>query len=85
MLEDVALPFEPHLRVALDDAPEARRAHPTPEHFWALLVAVGAADAGAGMPPSLVIDGGIMHGMLAMDAYALEGAGDGRAHVAWTD
>lgn len=32
----------------LDDAPQARRAHPTTEHFWPLLVAAGAADDGDG-------------------------------------
>ena len=52
----------------LDDAPGARRAHPTAEHFWPLLVAAGAADAGA--PPATVIEGGIAHGVLAMDSYA---------------
>lgn len=50
----------------LDDAPEAHRAHPTPEHFWPLLVAAGAAKE---MKPACVIEGGIEHGMLAMDAY----------------
>jgi 4,5-DOPA dioxygenase extradiol len=50
----------------LVDAPDARRAHPTPEHFWPLLVAAGAADS---RMRSQVIDGGIAHGMLAMDAY----------------
>lgn len=54
----------------LDDAPGARRAHPTAEHFWPLLVAAGAADAGAGAPPATVIEGGIAHGVLAMDSYA---------------
>lgn len=54
----------------LDDAPEAHRAHPTTEHFWPLLVAAGAADAGHGTPPATVIEGGIAHGMLAMDSYA---------------
>jgi 4,5-DOPA dioxygenase extradiol len=58
------------LRRTLDDAPDARRAHPTPEHFWPLLVAAGAADAGAGTLPGSVIEGGIVHGMLAMDSYA---------------
>jgi 4,5-DOPA dioxygenase extradiol len=58
----------------LDDAPEARRAHPTPEHFWPLLVAAGAA---AGTLPAKVIDGGIAHGILAMDAYVF-GAGNAR-------
>ena len=50
---------------ALDDAPHARRAHPTPEHFWPLLVAAGAADRDA---PARTIPGGIAYGMLAMDA-----------------
>jgi 4,5-DOPA dioxygenase extradiol len=54
------------LRRTLDDAPDAQRAHPTAEHFWPLLVAAGAADETL---PSRVIDGGIAHGMLAMDAY----------------
>ena len=51
----------------LEDAPQARRAHPTAEHFWPLLVAVGAADL---TQPVRVIEGGIMHGVLAMDSYA---------------
>jgi 4,5-DOPA dioxygenase extradiol len=60
----------PRLLRTLDDAPDARRAHPTPEHFWPLLMAAGAADAGDGPPPAAVIEGGIAYGMLAMDAYA---------------
>ncbi|MGE0314969.1 MAG: class III extradiol ring-cleavage dioxygenase [Lautropia sp.] len=51
----------------LDDAPQARRAHPTAEHFWPLLVAAGAGDL---TQPSQVIEGGIVHGVLAMDSYA---------------
>jgi 4,5-DOPA dioxygenase extradiol len=54
----------------LDDAPEARRAHPTPEHFWPLLVAAGAAENDEGLPPARVIEGGITHGMLSMDSLA---------------
>jgi 4,5-DOPA dioxygenase extradiol len=54
----------------LEDAPAARRAHPTSEHFWPLLVAAGAADGGHGMLPASVIEGGIVHGVLAMDSYA---------------
>jgi 4,5-DOPA dioxygenase extradiol len=54
----------------LDDAPHARRAHPTPEHFWPLLVAAGAADPGQSVH---VVEGGIAHGVLAMDAYAFGG------------
>lgn len=54
------------LRAALDIAPHARRAHPTPEHFWPLLVAAGAADA---TQPASVIDGGVAYGMLSMDGF----------------
>lgn len=51
---------------SLEIAPHARRAHPTPEHFWPLLIAVGAA----GEPwPTTVLEGGIEHGILAMDSY----------------
>jgi 4,5-DOPA dioxygenase extradiol len=56
-------------------APEAARAHPTEEHFLPLLVAVGAATASDALQ---VIDGGITHGVLAMDAY-LFGTGQGMA------
>ena len=59
----------------LDDAPDARRAHPTTEHFWPLLVAAGAADTGEGLPSAQVIEGGIAYGMLAMDSYAFGLAG----------
>ena len=61
----------------LDDAPHARRAHPTPEHFWPLLVAAGAAGA-SDRDSALavrVIEGGIVHGVLAMDSYAFGMAG----------
>ncbi|OIQ73238.1 LigB family dioxygenase [mine drainage metagenome] len=47
-------------------APQAQRAHPTEEHFLPLLVALGAQ--GQGDTPSL-IEGGITHGVLSMDAY----------------
>lgn len=49
-----------------DDAPHARRAHPTPEHFLPLMVAVGAAGRG---PRIEHIDAGVDSGVLAMDAY----------------
>ena len=49
------------------DAPHAERAHPTEEHFLPLLVASGAAMADE---PAQVIEGGITHGVLAMDAFA---------------
>jgi len=51
----------------LDDAPQARRAHPTAEHFWPLLVAAGAADLAQTVQ---VIEGGITNGVLSMDSYA---------------
>lgn len=53
------------LRRTLNEAPQAARAHPTPEHFWPLLVAAGASPASQ---PWQFIDGGIASGMLAMDA-----------------
>ncbi len=65
------------LRRTLDDAPAARRAHPTPEHFWPLLVAAGAADTAGGLAPATVIEGGIAHGMLARDSYAFGAIGAG--------
>lgn len=49
----------------LELAPEARRAHPTPEHLWPLLVAAGAAGDAA---PATRIEGGTTHGVLSMDA-----------------
>ena len=55
---------------ALEEAPHARRAHPTAEHFWPLLVAAGAAD---GAQPVQVIEGGIVHGVLSMDSYLFGG------------
>ncbi len=51
---------------ALERAPHAQRAHPTTEHFLPLLVAAGAA-SNAG--PVTVLDGGIRHGVLAMESY----------------
>lgn len=63
------------LRRTLVDAPDAHRAHPTAEHFWPLLVAAGASDIGSGPAPGTVIEGGIAHGVLAMDSYAFGRAG----------
>ena len=51
---------------ALDRAPHAQRAHPTAEHFLPLLVALGAARESL---PATVLDGGIRHGVLAMESY----------------
>lgn len=46
------------------DAPEARRNHPTPEHFQPLLVAMGAGGDAKQLHHS------VEHGVLAMDVYA---------------
>lgn len=50
-------------------APHAQRAHPTPEHFFPLIVAAGAAGKDASVR---YIDGGITHGVLSMDSYVFE-------------
>lgn len=55
------------LRHAIDEAPHGHRAHPTPEHYWPLVVAAGAAGADA---PTRLIKGCIEHGVLAMDGFA---------------
>jgi len=47
-------------------APHADRAHPTTEHFLPLLVASGAA---SDPRPVTVLNGGIRHGVLAMESY----------------
>ena len=62
----------PGLRQTLALAPHAQRAHPTTEHFWPLLVAAGAAAAAL---PATVIDGGITHGVLSMDAFVFGRSG----------
>ena len=57
-------------------APHARRAHPTPEHLWPLMVAAGAA---GDQVAATRVEGGMTHGVLSMDAYCFgdvpEGAG----------
>jgi 4,5-DOPA dioxygenase extradiol len=57
------------LQRAIEEAPHGRRAHPTPEHYWPLVVAAGAAGADGAVQ---VIEGGIEHGVLAMDGYLFE-------------
>jgi 4,5-DOPA dioxygenase extradiol len=54
------------LRQTLTQAPHASRAHPSTEHFLPLLVAAGAAKAAL---PAQVIEGGVTHGVLSMDAF----------------
>jgi 4,5-DOPA dioxygenase extradiol len=67
------------LRQTLAHAPHARRAHPTTEHFWPLLVAAGAA---ASALPANVIEGGITHGVLSMDAFVFGRSGEITADAA---
>lgn len=62
----VTLGDMPRLRQTLELAPHAKRAHPTTEHFLPLLVAAGAASEGQ---PVTVLNGGIRHGVLAMESY----------------
>ncbi|MBI3523036.1 MAG: dioxygenase [Betaproteobacteria bacterium] len=47
-------------------APHAQRAHPSEEHLLPLMVALGAAATPTAVQ---VLDGGITHGMLAMESY----------------
>lgn len=54
---------------AMQIAPNAERAHPTPDHYFPLIVAAGAAGKNADVT---FIDGGIMHGVLSMDSYVFE-------------
>lgn len=49
-----------------EKAPQARRNHPTPEHFQPLLVAMGAGGNAERLHHS------VEHGVLAMDLYAFE-------------
>ncbi|MBA1148530.1 dioxygenase [Ectothiorhodospiraceae bacterium WFHF3C12] len=51
---------------ALHDAPHARRAHPTTEHYLPLLVATGAAPRAT---PATVIRGGTTYGVLVTDSF----------------
>lgn len=51
---------------ALSLAPHAKRAHPTTDHYLPVLVALGAA---VHPTPTTVLDGGVRHGVLAMESY----------------
>lgn len=66
------------LRRTLDDAPHAARAHPMTEHLWPLLVAAGAAPARRDWQ---VLDGGIVHGVLSMDAFVFGATYPSAAHL----
>lgn len=63
------------LASALTDAPHARRAHPTPEHFLPLLIACGAAgDA----QPVTILPGEMIKNVLSMESYVF---GEDLAHA----
>jgi 4,5-DOPA dioxygenase extradiol len=49
-------------------APDAARAHPTPEHLLPLFAAIGAA--GDAWQPAFRLPGGLTYGVIGMDAYA---------------
>lgn len=50
----------------LSSAPDAQRAHPTPDHYLPLPFAAGAAPPGT---RARVIDGGMTYGVLSMDSF----------------
>jgi 4,5-DOPA dioxygenase extradiol len=54
-------------------APQARRAHPSTEHLLPLMLAAGAAGTEA---PVTVVEGGITHGVLAMDSFVFGPVGN---------
>lgn len=62
-------------------APSAERAHPTDEHFLPLFIALGAAGESY---ETLVVEGGVTHGVLAMDSYLFSTSGDERLASAQT-
>ena len=50
----------------LAQAPDAARAHPTPEHYLPLVIAAGASDPAESVRR---IEGGITYGVLSMDSF----------------
>ncbi|WP_286903198.1 DODA-type extradiol aromatic ring-opening family dioxygenase [Vreelandella sedimenti] len=62
-------------------APSAERAHPTDEHFLPLFIALGAAGESY---ETRVVEGGVTHGVLAMDSYLFSTSGDERFASAQT-
>lgn len=73
-------------RVALlnyrDLAPQAHRAHPSEDHFLPIFFALGAAGWGFEAPVQVdYISREVMHGMLAMDAFALTAPESGLAPI----
>ena len=57
-------------------APSAERAHPTDEHFLPLFIALGAA---GDRYETRVVEGGVTHGVLAMDSYLFSSNGNDRS------
>lgn len=51
---------------ALIEAPHAKRAHPSDEHYLPLLVALGASSIDARLQ---ILDGGFTYGVLSMESY----------------
>jgi 4,5-DOPA dioxygenase extradiol len=52
-----------------EEAPHAKRAHPTDEHYQPLLVAMGASMGDGKAAPGRVMDGGVAYGIISMDSY----------------
>jgi 4,5-DOPA dioxygenase extradiol len=65
MRESVARGDRDRVLRALEIAPHARHAHPTPEHYLPLPIAAGAAPA----DEAEILEGGMAYGVLAMDSY----------------
>ncbi len=64
----LAVRDEAGLQAVWPDAPNARQAHPTPDHWWPLLVALGAA--GEGWQAEPIGPGGMRYGTLSMANWA---------------
>lgn len=53
----------------LEEAPHARRAHPTDEHYQPLLVAMGASMKDGQAAPARLLEGGVAYGIISMDSF----------------
>lgn len=60
-------------------APHAARAHPTEEHYFPLLVAIGASDA---QEARTRVEGGMTYGVLSMDSFGFGLPADALAEAA---
>ncbi|MBS7809215.1 class III extradiol ring-cleavage dioxygenase [Variovorax sp. PCZ-1] len=52
-----------------EEAPHAKRAHPTDEHYQPLLVAMGASMHDGKAAAARVLDGGVAYGIISMDGF----------------